>query len=84
VTTDTDLDHRLKSTLSDVLGIAAGDITDATSPDNVATWDSLAHMNLIIAVEEAFDVTIPDDEAVELTSYPLLRLTVAEQLATRR
>jgi acyl carrier protein len=78
----TDLDHRLKETLSDVLGIAATDIAAETSPDNVAAWDSLAHMNLIIAVEEAFGVTIPDHEAVELTSYALLRLTVAEQLAT--
>lgn len=79
----TDLDHLLKATLSDVLGIAAAGIGDETSPDDVAAWDSLAHMNLIIAVEEAFGVTIPDREAVELTSYALLRLTVAEQLATR-
>ena len=43
-------------------------------------WDSLAQLNLILALEEEFGIEIPDEEAAELTSYPLIRLVVNEQL----
>jgi len=76
-----ELEALLRTTLADVLGIPAETIDDDTSTDTVESWDSLAHMNLIIALEETFAITVPDDEAVDLTSYPLLRLTVGEQLA---
>ena len=38
-------------------------------------------MNLIIALEEAFGITVPDDEVATLTSYPIVRAMVEEQLA---
>jgi acyl carrier protein len=38
-------------------------------------------MNLIIALESAFDITIPDEEVASLTSYPIIKAVVEEQLS---
>jgi acyl carrier protein len=45
----------------------------------VEQWSSLAHLDLILAIEEEFGVTIPDEEVGDLTSFRLLRLTLDEQ-----
>ncbi|MGK2940028.1 MAG: acyl carrier protein [Solirubrobacteraceae bacterium] len=73
-------EQRLRETLASVLELDVAEITDDTSPDTVEAWDSLAHLNLILAIEQEFDVTIPDEEAAELSSLALLRIVIAEQL----
>jgi acyl carrier protein len=74
-------DDRLKQVVSAVLSLPADRIGDHTSPDSVEAWTSLAHLDLILAIEEEFGVTIPDEEVGDLTSYRLLKLTVDEQAA---
>ncbi|EGJ11389.1 MULTISPECIES: acyl carrier protein [Rubrivivax] len=73
----------LKNVMAAVLGIAAESIDDDTSMDTVATWDSIQHMNLVLAIEEEFGVGIPDEDAANITSYPLIRLVLLEQLKDR-
>lgn len=76
-------EHTLKTVLAAVLGIDAATITDATSMDTVEAWDSIQHMNLVLAIEEEFGISIPDEDAANITSFQLIRLVVAEQLAAR-
>jgi acyl carrier protein len=38
-------------------------------------------MNLVLALEEEFGVTIPDDDAANMMSYKLIRIVLDEQLA---
>ncbi|MBL9039383.1 MAG: acyl carrier protein [Archangium sp.] len=73
----------LKKVLGTVLDIAPESITDATSQDNVETWDSLRHLTLILALEEQFGISFPDEEAANLSSYQLVRLVVKELLAAK-
>ncbi len=54
-------------------------ITEDSSPDTVEKWDSLKHMNLILALEEEFDVQFSDDEVVEMLSVELILLTLKEK-----
>lgn len=70
----------LKRVIGAVLNLPADEIDEHTSTDTVEEWSSLAQLNLILALEEEFGIEIPDEEAAELTSYPLIRLVVAEQL----
>ena len=74
-------DDKLKQVMAAVLRVPAEQIDDATSPDTIDAWTSLAHLDLIIAIEEEFEVVIPDEEVGDLTSYRLLKLTVEEQAA---
>jgi len=51
---------------------------DDASSDNIENWDSLRHLNLILALEEEFGVSIPDDEVGNLVNYKLIQITINE------
>ena len=38
------------------------------------TWDSLAHVSLVSAIESEFGITIDTGDAIELTSFEAMRL----------
>jgi acyl carrier protein len=69
----------LHSTIAAVLGIAESAITDDTSPDTVKGWDSVKHLNLVMALEEAFNVSFSPEETMEMTSVKLMRLILEEK-----
>jgi acyl carrier protein len=66
----------LKQVLATMLNVDAATINEDSSMDNVPTWDSLRHMNLVLALEEEFKVTIPDEDAGNITSYKLIKLVL--------
>jgi acyl carrier protein len=45
-----------------------GHITPRTSPDEVASWDSLQHIALVRALETTFCISLSMDEMAELRS----------------
>ncbi len=73
-------EESLKQILATVLKVPVGNIDGDTNMDTVESWDSLNHMNLILALEDAYSVRIPDDEATNITSYSLIKLVINEQL----
>jgi acyl carrier protein len=73
--------ERLKQVMAAVLEVDASTLTERSSMDDVPGWDSLRQLNLVLALEEAFGVSIPDDDAANATSFELLRLVLQEQLA---
>ncbi len=68
---------RLKSVMATILEVEPGDITEDSSSDTLPQWDSLRHMNLVLALEDEFGVSIPDEEAADITSYKLIRLVLS-------
>ncbi len=74
------LDKELvKKVLASVLEVDVGTIVEESSMDTVPGWDSLRQMNLVLALEECFGVTIPDEDAANATSYRLIVLVLEEQ-----
>ena len=53
---------------SDVLGVPANEVTLDASPQSVANWDSVQHLNLVLAVEQAFDLTFEPEELDRMKS----------------
>ena len=66
--------------MSAVFGVPSEEINSYSSMDTIESWDSLKHMNLVIALEEEFEITIPDDEAANITSYALIRVVIDDIL----
>ena len=67
---------RIKSTMSIVFGVTLEDITEESSADNIENWDSLRHLNLILGLEEEFEVSIPDEEVGNLVNFKLIELVI--------
>ncbi|WP_373989508.1 acyl carrier protein [Duganella sp. BuS-21] len=68
----------LKQVMATMLNVDAATINEDSSMDNVPNWDSLRHMNLVLALEEEFKVTIPDEDAGNITSYKLIKLVLQD------
>lgn len=69
---------RVKDVMAAVLEVDVRTIGDDASMDTIANWDSLRHMNLVLALEDAFGVSFPDDDAANATSYQLILLVLRE------
>jgi acyl carrier protein len=64
--------QQIKEVLSAVIDVPLEEIMDDASMDELEAWDSLAQMNLVIALEEEFEITIPDEEVGTMLSLPLI------------
>jgi acyl carrier protein len=71
---------RIRNIMASVLGVDSSSIGDDTSMDTVPNWDSMRQMNLVLALEKAFDVSFPDEDAFNATSFKLVSLVLQEQL----
>jgi acyl carrier protein len=67
---------KIKQVMSAVFEISVESIADDASSDNIENWDSLRHMNLILALEEEFGVSIPDEEVGNLLNYKLIEIVI--------
>jgi|688.fasta_scaffold168323_2 acyl carrier protein len=70
--------ERIKEVLSAVIDVPIEQISDNASMDDIESWDSLAQMNLVIALEDEFQLTIPDEEVGTLISIQLILSLVNE------
>lgn len=72
---------KVKEVMAAVLDIDASTIDDDASMDTIPSWDSVRHMNLVLALEDELGVSFPDEDAANATSFKLLMLVLQEQLA---
>lgn len=73
-----DTKERIKSVMSAVFGVSPESINEESSKDNIPSWDSLKHLNLVLALEEEFDISIPDEEVGNLVNFKLIEYTINE------
>lgn len=64
---------RLATVFSEVLKIPADQIEDGLTPETSGAWDSLAMVNLILAVETEFGISCDLDELLSFTSVGRVR-----------
>ncbi len=74
---------RVIDVMSAVLEIPNEEINGKSSPDTIESWDSLKHMNLVVALEEEFNVLFTDDNIIELISMELIMAVLLEKLPTK-
>ena len=80
--------EELKASFEDVRGIAADifqvapkRITRQASPDTIETWDSLQHLNLILALEQSFGLEFEPEEIERMTSIDAILAILEEKQA---
>lgn len=60
--------ERVRATVAATLSLPLSAITMETSAENNDTWDSLAQVNLMLAVEQAFAIEFEVEDFMSLTS----------------
>jgi len=72
-------EEKLKKIIGSVFKIDASSVNNETSPDTVESWDSLNHLNLVLALEEGFDVSFTEEQTVEILNFELIKISLQEQ-----
>jgi acyl carrier protein len=72
---------KIKEVMAAVLGVDPSTISEDASMDSIESWNSLRQMSLVLALEEEFGVSFPDEDAANATSFKLLSLVLQEQVA---
>ncbi len=62
------MQDRIKAIMAQIFNIEAVMIAEDSSPESIERWDSLRHMQLVLAIEDEFDVRFDDNDIPELLS----------------
>jgi len=65
--------------LADVLQLPVATITDDLAMKDTETWDSLRHMELVVAIETNFGIRLCAEEIVAMQTVGEIRRVVKEQ-----
>tara|TARA_B100001057_G_C22851013_1_gene950961 strand:- start:1914 stop:2144 length:231 start_codon:yes stop_codon:yes gene_type:complete len=63
------MEQKLKEIMSVVFNEPIENINSSSSPASVSKWDSLAQLNLIIAIEETFKIKLNDSEIENIKNF---------------
>ena len=63
---------KLQEIIAATLKIPADSITGTTEMDDIEEWDSLGHVHIMVAIEQAFDLYMDVDDFAELISVPAI------------
>ena len=68
----------LKNTLATVFNVPVDIIGEDSSMDTLSQWDSVKHLNLVLAVEDAFNISLTEEQSLEILSFPLIKVVLGE------
>ncbi|MBF0193016.1 MAG: acyl carrier protein [Magnetococcales bacterium] len=63
------MEDKIRALMSDILDMDAQAIDESTSMESLATWGSLAHLNICFAVEQEFCIRLEVHEMEAMISY---------------
>lgn len=69
---------RVIKVISQVLEIPVEAIGDDASPETIESWDSLKHMNLVLALEDEFGIRFSDETIVSMLNVGSIVDAVAQ------
>ena len=76
--------EQVRNVASDIFRIPANKITAESSPETIENWDSLQHLNLVLAIEEKFGVQLDPEDIEQMKNIGAVAALVKKlQSATR-
>jgi acyl carrier protein len=76
----TDIYDKLNDIFVDVLDLDEVALTDSTTADDIEEWDSLSHVQLVVAIEKAFGIKFTALEIMKWKNVGELVDSIAQKL----
>ena len=73
---------RLEDIFGETLGIDPSRVVDSLEYNSIKEWDSVAHMALIAALEEAYDIMLETEDVIDMSSVGRAREILAKYSVT--
>jgi len=74
--------ERIRGIASDLFAIPAERITASSSPENIEKWDSTQHLNLVLEIEEKFNLQLSPEEIEQMKNIGQIAKIVEDKLAS--
>lgn len=71
----------LRRIAGDIFNLRPESLGPESSPENIEGWDSVQHLNLVLAIEEHFAVQIEPEEFEKMNSLEAISTLVESKLA---
>ncbi len=76
--------ERVRNVASDIFGIPADKITAESSPETIENWDSMQHLNLVLAIEEKFGVQLEPEDIEQMKNIDAVAALVEKLQSAAR
>ena len=76
----TEIYDKLNDIFVDVLDLDEVALTDSTTADDIEEWDSLSHVQLVVAIEKAFGIKFTALEIMKWKNVGELVDSIAQKL----
>lgn len=74
------MEDRIRAQFVNCLGISVDIVVDELEYGSIAQWDSVAHMSLIVGLEDEFDIMIDTDDVIDMSSFKKAKEIVSKYL----
>jgi acyl carrier protein len=71
---------QIRTMASDLFGVPAERISASSSPETLEKWDSVQHLNLVLALEEKFGLQLSPEEVEQMKSIGDIAALVESKL----
>jgi acyl carrier protein len=69
---DQEIKDRAKAVLAKTMKVNPNDLKDDIAQQDISEWDSVHHMNVVVGLENEFDIEFLDSDLPTLTSIPAI------------
>ncbi len=59
---------RVRRVVADIFDLELEQVAESSSPETTEAWDSLQHLNLVLALEQSFGVAFTTEEINQMLS----------------
>ena len=73
--------QRVRQIAADVFDVPLDAVTSQSSPETIENWDSLQHVTLVVALEQAFAVQFLPEEISEMLTIERIASLVEQKMA---
>ena len=63
------MEDRIRAQFVECFGISEDIVVDELEYASIPQWDSVAHMSLIVCLEDEFDIMIEIDDVIDMSSF---------------
>ena len=74
--------EQIRTIASDLFTVPAGRITSDSSPLTIEAWDSIQHLNLVLALEDRFSFQLSTEEIEQMKTIGQIASLVERKLQT--
>lgn len=74
------MEDRVKKQFVECFGISPDIVVDELEYASIPQWDSVAHMSLIVGLEDEFDIMIEIDDVIDMSTFKKAKEIVSKYL----